>query len=107
MVVGVAVGGEVSVAGVNCGGALLVNGWDSVSVLFGIPRSILVLSGIPRMATNSRTVTSTGTSQVMRLFLGGGRWPKKHEHRGHTDAALATFWPHSGHFTSGIGPQGG
>ncbi len=105
MVVGVAVGG--TVAGVNWAGVVLVSGWASVLILVGIARSVLILVGIARMATNNSTVTSTGTGQVMRLFLGAGRWPKKHEHRGHTDAALATFWPHSGHSTSGIGTQAG
>ena len=97
VVLGVAVGGEVTVAGVNGAGVLLVGGSDSV----------VIFLGIPRMATNNSTVTSTGASQVMRLFLGEGRWPKKHEHRGHTDAALATFWPHSGQSMSGIGTRGG
>ncbi len=107
VVLGVTIGGEATVAGVNCAGVVLVNGWDSVLILVGISRSVLILVGIPRMATNNSTVTSTGTGQVMRLFLGAGRWPRKHEHRGHTDAALATFWPHSGQAMSGIGPQGG
>ncbi len=56
MIPGVAVGGEVMVAEANCAGLLLVGGWDSVLILFGIPR----------MATNnSSTVTSTGTGKVM------------------------------------------
>ncbi len=56
MVMGVAVGGEVMVAGVNCAGVLLVGGWDSVLILFGIPR----------MTTNSSSaVTSTGIGKVM------------------------------------------
>ncbi len=104
---GVAVGREVAVAGVNCAGVLLVGGWDSVLIFRGIPRSVLILLGIPRMATSNSTVTSIGTGQVMRLFLGAACWPKKYEHRGHTDAALATFWPHSGQSMSGIGTQGG
>ena len=55
VVLGVAVGGGATVAGVNCAGVLLVGGWDSVSILLGIPR----------MATNNSTVTSTVTGQVM------------------------------------------
>ena len=55
VVLGVAVGGAVTVAGVNCAGVLLVGGWVSVLILFGIPR----------MATNNTsTVTNTGTGQV-------------------------------------------
>ncbi len=55
MVMGVAVGGEVMVARVNCAGVLLVGGWDSVLIL-----------DIPRTATNnSSTVTSTGIGKVM------------------------------------------
>ncbi len=65
VVLGVAVGGEVTVAGVNCAGVLLVGGWDAVSILCGISRSVLVLSGIARMATNNSTVTNTGTGHVM------------------------------------------
>ena len=56
MVLGVAVAGAVTVAGANCAGVLLVGGWDSVLILFGIPR----------MATkNSSAVTSTGAGQVV------------------------------------------
>ena len=55
MVLGVAVGGEVMVAGINCG-VLPVGGWDSVLMLFCIPR----------MATNnSSPVTSTGIGKVI------------------------------------------
>ena len=94
-VLGVAVGGEVMAAAVNCAGVLLVGAWDSGLILFDIPR----------MATNnSGTVTSTENGKVMLLLLGAGRRPKKHEHRGHTDATLATFWPHSAHSMSRIGP---
>ena len=56
VVLGVAVGGEVTVAGVNCAGVLLVGGWGSVLILFGIPR---------KATNNSSTVTNTGTGQVM------------------------------------------
>ena len=95
VVLGVAAGGEVMVAGVNCTGVLLVGAWDSGLILFDIPR----------MATNnSGTVTSTENGKVMLLLLGAARRPKKHEHRGHTDATLATFWPHSAHSMSRIGP---
>ncbi len=107
VVLGVTIGGEATLGGVNWAGVALVSGWVSVLILVGIARSVLILVGIARMATNNSTVTSTGTGQVRRLFLGAGRWPKKHEHRGHTDAALATFWPHSGQARSGIGTQGG
>ncbi len=56
VVLGVTVGGAVTVAGVNCAGVLLVGGWDSVLILFGIPR----------MATNnSSTAPSTGTGKGM------------------------------------------
>ncbi len=56
VVLGVAVGGEVTVAGINCAGVLLVGGWDSVLILFDIPR----------MATNnSSTVTSIATGQEL------------------------------------------
>ncbi len=64
VVLGVAVGGEVTVAGVNCAGVPLVGGWDSVLTLFGIPR----------MATNTNsTVKSIGIGQVMRLPSGAAR----------------------------------
>ncbi len=56
VVLGVAVGGEVTVAGVNCAGVLLVGGWGSVLILFGIPR---------KATNNSSTVTNTGAGQVM------------------------------------------
>ena len=89
------VGGGVMVAEANCAGVLLVGGWDSVWIPFSIPRT----------ATNSSSaVTSTGNGKVMLLLLGAARWPKKHEHRGHTDATLATFWPHSAHSMSRIRP---
>ena len=95
VVLGVAAGGAEMVAVVNCVGVLLVGGWDSILILFDIPR----------MATNnSGTVTSTENGKVMLLLLGAARWPKKHEHRGHTDATLATFWPHSAHSMSRIEP---
>ena len=56
MVLGVAVGGGVTVAGVDCAGVLLVGGWNSLPILFGIPK----------MATNnSGIVTSTETGQAM------------------------------------------
>ncbi len=97
-VLGVAIGGAVTVAGADCAGVLLVGGWNSLPILFGIPR----------MATNnSGIVTSNEIGQVMCFFFGAARWPKKREHRGHTDATLATFWPHSGQSMSGTGTQGG
>ncbi len=53
---GASVGGEVTIAGVNCAGVLLVSGWDAVLILFGIPR----------MATiNSSTITSIATGQEL------------------------------------------
>ncbi len=56
MVLGVAVGGAVTVAGVDGAGALLGGGWNSVLILFGIPR----------MATNnSGIVTSNEIGQAM------------------------------------------
>ncbi len=55
MVLGVAVGGEVMVAGVNCAGVLLVGGWDSV-LIFDIPRTA---------TNNSSTATSAGAGKVM------------------------------------------
>ncbi len=56
MVLGVALGGGVTVAGAACAGVLLGGGWNSVSILFGIPK----------MATNNRgTVTSNETGQAM------------------------------------------
>ena len=56
VVLGVAVGGEVTVAGANCAGVLLVGGWDS----------LFILCGIPSMATNnSSTVTSVATGQEL------------------------------------------
>ena len=95
VVLGVAVGGAEMVAVVNCAGVLLDGALDSGLILFDIPR----------MATNnSGTVTSTENGKVMLLLLGAARWPKKHEHRGHTDATLATFWPHSAHSMSRIEP---
>ena len=67
MVLGVAVGGALTVAGVN-GAGVLVGGWDSVLILVScnaIDWSKPFAFGIPRMATNNTTVTSTGTGQVM------------------------------------------
>ena len=56
VVLGVAVGGEVTVAGVNCAGVPLVGGWDSVLILFVIPRTA---------TNNSSTVTSIATGQEL------------------------------------------
>ncbi len=92
---GVSAGGESTVAGGNGVGGLLVGRGDPLSIVLGVPR-------MPS-ATNT-TTRSTGTGQELRrLLTGAARWPRKHEHRGHTDATLATFWPHSGHSTSDIG----
>ena len=55
-VLGVAVGGGVTVAGVDGAGVLLGGGWNSLPILFGIPR----------MATNnSGIVTSNEIGQAM------------------------------------------
>ncbi len=65
VVLGVTIGGEATLGGVNWAGVVLVSGWVSVLILVGIARSVLILVGIARMATNNSTVTNTGTGQVM------------------------------------------
>ncbi len=98
-VLGVAVGGEVTVAGGSGVGGLLVGRGDPLSIVLGVPK-------MPS-ATNT-TTRSTGTGQELRrLLTGAARWPRKHEHLGHTDATVATFWPHSVQSMSGIGTQAG
>ena len=96
---GTAAGGGSTVAGGNDAGGLLVGGGDVLSIV----------RCVARMPSPSNTTTmKTGTGQELRpLLTGAGRWPKMYEHLGHTDATLATFWPHWGHSMSGMGALGG